>query len=424
MSGERPDGFCRDCQHVLEAVPAGSGRERCPACGSPRLVRHAEWQGLAIAHIDCDAFYAAVEKRDHPEWRDQPLIVGGGQRGVVSTACYIARTRGVRSAMPMFRALALCPEAVVVRPRMARYAEVSRAIRMRMDRLSPLVRMVSIDEAFVDMAGTERVHGQAPAQVLAGFAREIEQQEGLTLSIGLSHTLFLAKLASDMDKPRGMTLIGRAETIGLLAKLPVGRIWGVGAAMQKRLAALGYRTIADLQKAPEAELVRRFGGEGERLSRLARGEDSRRVGDPAPRKSVSSERTLETDVADKVVLARHLRQAAHRVARDLRAKGLVATAVVLKLKSADFRLVSRTRALAAPSQTAGRLAEIAIELLGDEPDGRRYRLVGVGAQVAEMAESVLLPGLDPRETRRRALEVALDRIDARFGTGAVKPGAT
>src|SRR5215472_7159237 len=245
-------GFCRDCRRD---VPERAGR--CSACGSPRVLRHPELEALAIAHVDCDAFYATIEKRDDPSLADQPVIVGGRQRGVVLTACYVARTFGVRSAMPMFEARRLCPHAAVVRPDMEKYARVGREVRSLMIKLTPLVEPVSIDEAFMDLSGTARLHGMSPAKVLAGFAAEVETSLGITVSIGLSSNKFLAKIASDLDKPRGFAVLGAGEAARFLAPKPVTLIFGVGKMAQQRLERDGLRTIGDLQRAGEVELARR-----------------------------------------------------------------------------------------------------------------------------------------------------------------------
>ena len=240
-------------------------------------MRHPALPALTLAHIDCDAFYATVEKRDNPDIADKPVIIGGGKRGVVSAACYISRTFGVRSAMPMFKALALCPSAIVIRPDMAKYVRVGREVRHAMQALTPLVEPLSIDEAFLDLAGTQRVHGMIPAKVLARFAREVERDIGITVSVGLSCNKFLAKIASDLDKPRGFAALDQDEARAMLADKPVGFIFGVGPATQERLSQRGFRTIADLQRADEIELMKQFATEGRRLWRLARGIDDRRV---------------------------------------------------------------------------------------------------------------------------------------------------
>ena len=296
-----PTCFCRDCL----AEPDFAAR-RCSECGSPRLVRHRALPSLALAHIDCDAFYATVEKRDNPEFADKPVIIGGGKRGVVSAACYISRTFGVRSAMPMFKALALCPSAIVIRPDMAKYVRVGREVRRAMQALTPLVEPLSIDEAFLDLRGTQRVHGMIPAKALARFAREVERDIGITVSVGLSSNKFLSKIASDLDKPRGFAALDQDEARLMLADKPVGFIFGVGPATQERLSQRGFRTIADLQRADEVELMKQFATEGRRLWRLARGIDDRRVIPDRGAKTISSETTFETDTGDFVTLERML----------------------------------------------------------------------------------------------------------------------
>ena len=282
-------GFCRDC-----LTPVGAGATRCPACGGPRLLRHPELDKLTVAHLDCDAFYAAVEKRDDPSLADKPVIVGGGKRGVVSTACYVARIRGVHSAMPMFQALKVCPDAVVIRPNFEKYVAVSRQVRDLMVATTPLVEPLSIDEAFMELAGTERLHRAPASLALARLQKRIEDEIGITVSIGLSFNKFLAKVASDLNKPRGFSVIGEAEAVSFLADKPVGLIWGVGKAMQVRLAADGIRTIGALQRIDEAELARRYGSMGLRLARLSHARDSRPV-EPARR---GEEHQRRDDVRD------------------------------------------------------------------------------------------------------------------------------
>ena len=361
-------GFCRDC-----LADAGSG-PRCSACGSPRLVRHAELHALSVAHVDCDAFYATIEKRDNPSLADKPLIIGGGTRGVVSTACYIARTYGVHSAMPMFKARRLCPDAVVVRPNMQKYAAVAREVRALMRDLTPMVEPVSIDEAFLDLSGTQRLHGRSPAQSLARFAATVEKDIGITLSIGLSYNKFLAKIASDLDKPRGFAMLGRAEAPAFLAQKPISIIFGVGKVTQERLARDGFRTIADIQKYDETELMRRLGAEGQRLSRLARGMDNRKVVPDRDAKSVSAETTFDTDVSALRPLERILWDLSERVSARLKANDISGTTVTLKLKSADFQTRTRARSLSDPTQLARRIFDCGRELLCKESRTFRLRL--------------------------------------------------
>src|SRR6056297_124010 len=299
--------LCRDCLTQFDVGP------RCPACRSPRVVAHNELYQLSIAHMDCDAFYASVEKRDNPALSDKPLIIGGGRRGVVSTACYIARIRGVRSAMPMFKALTLCPDAVVIKPRGAHYAAVSKQIRAIMDELTPSVEPLSLDEAFLDMTGTERLHGHPPAVMLAKLVKRMQDELGLTGSIGLSHNKFLAKVASDLDKPRGFSVIGQAETMAFLRDKPVRMIWGVGAAAQATLDKAGIRTFSDLLRWEQTDLVARFGSMGDRLWHLARGQDRRRVDARAPVKSISNETTFRDDTSSTDLLDGHIWRLSEKV---------------------------------------------------------------------------------------------------------------
>ena len=411
-------GLCRDC---LADVPERS--TRCRDCGSPRLVRHAELDRMSIAHVDCDAFYAAIEKRDNPSLADKPVIVGGGRRGVVATACYIARTHGVRSAMPMFEARRLCPHAHVIRPDMAKYAKVGREVRALMTGLTPLVEPLSIDEAFLDLTGTERLHGMTPATALARFALSVERELGITVSIGLSQNKFLAKIASDLDKPRGFSVFAPAEAPAFLAPRPVTFIWGVGKAMAAVLAREGFRTIADLQRADEAKLMRRFGAEGLRLGRLARGIDLRAVDPERETKSVSAETTLEEDLSAFRPLERLLWELSEKVSARLKAKGLAGTTVTLKLKSADFRLRTRARSLSAPTQLAAKIFAAARELLAREAGGTKFRLIGIGVSaLGGAAEADPADLVDEHGRRSAAAERAVDRLREKFGRAAVIRG--
>lgn len=416
----RAAAFCRDC---LAQQPGEAAARRCARCGSPRLLDHPERDALSIAHIDCDAFYAAVEKRDDPSLRDKPLIIGGGKRGVVSTCCYIARTYGVRSAMPMFKALALCPDAVVRKPNMAHYVEVGRQVRAMMLDLTPLVEPLSIDEAFLDLTGTERLHQAPPAYTLARFAKRIETEIGITVSVGLSYCKFLAKIASDLDKPRGFAIIGRAEARDFLASKPVGLIWGVGAVAQERLARDGFRTIGDIQAMSETDFMRRLGGEGQRLWRLANGIDDRKVSPERETKSVSSETTFDEDVSDPRTLTRVLLALSEKVSARLKAQGIGGETVTLKLKTADFRIRTRARTLPEPTQLSGRIFEAARALLEKEADGTRFRLIGVGLSGLYEEERADQGDLADIEVKReKAAENAIDALRDKFGSGAVVRG--
>ncbi len=407
--------FCRDCLADAFAQAA-----RCGACGSPRLARHRELATLSIAHIDCDAFYATIEKRDDPSLAAEPVIVGGGRRGVVAAACYVARTYGVRSAMPMFEALRLCPYARVVRPNMEKYARVGREVRQMMLSLTPLVEPLSIDEAFLDLTGTARLHALSPAKVLARFALEVEKTLSITVSIGLSCNKFLAKIASDLDKPRGFAVLGAIEAPGFLAPKPVSFIFGVGKASATRLARDGFTRIADLQKVSEVDMMRRYGEEGRRLSRLSRGIDTRKVSADRETKSVSSETTFDRDIADFRALERILWAQTEEVSARLKDKALAGATVTLKLKTADFRIRTRAHSFASPTQLAGKIFAAARTLLERETDGTKFRLLGVGLSALTTAEHA-----DPADFvggRAAEAEHAVDRVRARFGDEALIRG--
>ena len=416
-------GFCRDCLADAEPQAAPPKAARCKACGSPRLIRHPEAGTLSIAHVDCDAFYATIEKRDNPEIADQPVIVGGGHRGVVTTACYIARTYGVRSAMPMFEARRLCPQATIVPPNMAKYAGVARQVREIMFALTPMVEPVSIDEAFMDLSGTERLHGMSAAKSLARFAQTVERELKITISVGLSCNKFLAKIASDLDKPRGFALLGRAEAESFLAPKPVSLIFGVGKVAQERLARDGFRVIADLQRADETDLMRRYGVEGRRLWRLARGLDTRDVSPDRETKSISAETTFNSDVAEIRPLERTLYALSERVSARLKTAALAGSTVTLKLKTADFRLRTRAHSLSDPTQLSAKIFAAGRELLAREIDGTRFRLLGIGVSALVNAEKADPADLvDIRATRDAVAERAVDRLRGRFGKDAVIRG--
>jgi DNA polymerase-4 len=412
--------LCRDCG--WSAIDT-ERIDRCRRCGSPRLLAHEELDDLGIAHVDCDAFYASVEKRDDPSLLDKPVIIGGGVRGVVSTCCYIARQSGVRSAMPMFTAKQLCPDAVIIRPDMAKYVGVSRQVRALMDQLTPLVEPLSIDEAFLDLTGTEALHKASPAQVLAKFARDVEEQIGITISVGLSYNKFLAKVASDLDKPRGFAVIGRAEALSFLAEQPVGLIFGVGKVFEETLRRDGLTTIGQLQQTPPEELMRRYGETGARLARLSRGEDSRPVNIDGEMKTVSSETTFNTDLSGFEELSTELLALSERLSERLKAKDLVGDTVTLKLKSAGFRLRTRARHLMISTQLANVLYETGLQLLAREIDGTAFRLIGIGISgLSEARGEDPVDLVEPAIARKAAAERAMDRVRDRFGRDAVIRG--
>jgi DNA polymerase-4 len=412
-------GFCRDC--LADARP---GAKRCMACGSHRLLSHNEIETLAIAHMDCDAFYAAIEKRDNPALRDKPVIVGGSsRRGVVSTACYVARIDGVRSAMPMFKALELCPKAVVIKPNFAKYTAAARAIRAMMLELTPQVEPLSLDEAYLDLTGTRMLHGLSPAKLMARLARRIEADVGITVSIGLSCNKFLAKLASELDKPRGFAVIGESEAVAFLRDKPVSFIRGAGAALQARLAKDGITRIGQIQALETKELVRRYGNTGLWLHRLAHAQDSRKVDPEGELKSISSETTFDTNIAAFEDLETILWRQAERVSARAKASGHGGRTIVLKLKTAGFRTRTRSMSLESATQLADRIFRTAREALRREADGTAFRLLGVGiSHLAPDSECDPADLVDDGSTRRAATERAMDKVRAKFGGEALVKG--
>jgi DNA polymerase-4 len=411
--------FCRDC-----LADSALGADTCPRCGSARLLAHPELPELSIAHLDCDAFYAAVEKRDDPSLIGKAVIVGGGsQRGVVMTACYEARKFGVKSAMPMFQAKKLCPHGIVIPPRMAKYAAVARDIRKLLTILTPLVEPLSLDEAYLDLSGTTRLHGMAPAKTMAALANRIEQEIGITVSVGLSCNKFLAKLASDLKKPRGFAVIGRAEAKEFLREKPVGIIRGVGPALEKRLAKDGITRIGQLQLMSARMLADRYGDTGLWLHRLANGEDARQVVPDGEVKSLSSETTFEYDIAAFAELERILWEQAERVSARAKAAELGGRTVTLKLKTAAFRIVTRSASLETPTQLSDVIFRVSRTPLQRETTGTPYRLLGVGlSQIRPASECDPPDFLDRTAGRRAAAERAIDNVRAKFGRASVLKG--
>jgi DNA polymerase-4 len=410
--------LCRDCYRVADTLPP-----RCPGCGGGRLVHHRALLRLTIAHIDCDAFYASVEKRDRPELQARPVIVGGGTRGVVTAACYVARLYGVKSAMPMFKALKACPDAIIIKPDFSKYTTASRQMRALMNEMTPLVQPLSIDEAVLDLAGTEALHGAAPAVVLARFANAVEKHVGVTVSIGLAANRLLAKIAAGRGKPRGFTVIDAAEAAALLAPESVRLLPGVGAALARKLETLGITRLGQLQALPERDAARTLGDDGPALVRRARGEDARVVDPAREAKSVSAETTFDRDLSAVADLERHLWRLCEKLARRLKEHELAAGGVVLKLKTSRFALRTRAARLSSPTVLPDRLFDLARVLLAKEANGIEFRLIGIGA-------NPLVPGLgadrgdlaDLTTPRRAAAQAAIDTLRGRFGDGAITRG--
>jgi len=415
-------GFCRDCHNELEVK---TQLIRCSNCSSPRLLRHPEIHRLTIAHIDCDAFYASVEKRDNPKLEAKPLIIGGGKRGVVSTCCYIARTYGIYSAMPMFKANELCPDAVILPPNMQKYLSVSKDIKKIFDELTPIVEPLSIDEAFLDLSGTEKLHGMSPAKVLNRTTKRIEHEIGITASIGLSYNKFLAKLASDLNKPNGFTVIGKKEAKRFLSTQPITKIWGVGKVLNKKMGRGGLTQIGQLQKMDLNKLIRDYGIMGERLYYFSRGEDSRNVIPIQKVKSVSNETTLDGDVTNYEALKKHLWKLCEKLSARLKQKHLSAKTITLKLKTSNFRSISRSVSINNPTQMAEILYTQGKSLLKPECNGLKYRLIGIGvSKIFDDQYSDMPDLIDPIKDNKIKTEKAMDKIRDRFGSHIINKGRT
>lgn len=410
--------ICRDCMWTGD----DAGTARCPSCGSRRVIAHAELDRLSIAHLDCDAFYASVEKRDRPELRDRPVIVGGGVRGVVSTACYVARLHGVGSAMPMFKALKACPDAVVIKPDFRKYVAESERILGELAALTPLIQPLSLDEAWADLSGTERLNGGPAALQLVRLQKKIEDDTGLTVSIGLAPNRFLAKIASEMDKPRGFSVIG-AEAQVLLAPRPVTILPGVGPVFGRVLRSDGFATVGDLAQAELKDLARRYGEHGLRLHDLAHGRDARPVNPNHERRGMSAETTFNVDLTDVADLEAELWPLCEKLAAKARRNGTAGRVIVLKLRRTDFRIVTRRITLAEPVQTARALFAAARDLLKPEL-GRPYRLIGVGMAEVQDASHAAPALFQTTENRDLKTETAIDRLREKFGKDAVVAGRT
>ncbi|WP_426038981.1 DNA polymerase IV [Brevundimonas sp. DC300-4] len=408
--------ICRDCLWAGEDSVV-----RCPSCGSPRVVCDPELDRLSIAHLDCDAFYASVEKRDRPELRDRPVIVGGGVRGVVSTCCYIARQSGVHSAMPMFKALKACPDAVVLKPDFSKYVPESERIFRFVGELTPLVQTLSLDEAWIDLSGTERLNGGPPALQLIRLQKRIEDETGLGVSIGLAPNRFLAKIASELDKPRGFSVIGTANAQALLAPKSVRILPGVGPVFGKTLVSDGFATVGDLAAADVRDLVKRYGETGLRLHDLAHARDARSVNPEHDRRGMSAENTFNTDLTALEALEAELWPLCEKVASKARRDGVSSRVVVLKLRRTDFRIVTRRKTLPDPVQTARALFAIGRELLAPEL-GRPYRLIGIGLADIQDAEDRPEGLFASSERRTLTTETTIDALRQRFGASAVVAG--
>lgn len=374
-----------------------------------------------IAHLDMDAFFASVEQLDHPAYREKPVIVGGlGPRGVVSTASYEARTYGVRSAMPMVKARKLCPDGIYVVPRFSRYQEISAQVRAILDTYTPLVETVSLDEAFFDLTGSERLFGPAEG-IAVEIKRRVREATRLTCSVGLAPNRFLAKLASELNKPDGLMVITPGQVQEILDPLPVGMIWGVGRVTERRLQGLGLAKIRDLRQAPLELLVREFGTTGRTLYRLARGEDDTPVQPSLQAKSISREVTFPQDIYEEAKLEKVLRQLAREVAAQLRREKLLGKTVRIKVRFPDFQTVTRQVSLGVGTDSTHLIEGLALDLLHRRVplEDRGVRLIGLG--VARLSEAHIRQ-LSLFDERGSALDYTLDHLFTQYGEGIVRRG--
>jgi len=380
----------------------------------------------AIIHVDMDAFYASVEVMDNPQLAGLPVIVGGTPegRGVVAAASYEARVFGVHSAMSAYRAKKLCPHGVFVRPRMQRYVALSHDIRRIFERFTPLIEPISIDEAFLDVTGSERLFG-APEEIGRTIKRRIREEVGLVASVGVAPNKYLAKLASDLEKPDGFVVIAQEDAGARLAPLPVGRLWGVGKVSQRALAAAGVHTVGDLTRMPFERLERIVGSWAPRLLELARGIDDRPVVADQEAKSISAEATFAEDVGDEAELRSHVDHFAEAVARRVRKAGLLAYTVHIKARYPDFTTVTRAVTFPHPTAQTPAIRDAARDLLESRLDrkGRPLRLLGVGvSNLVHAEERELMLFRDPKESKNETLDGVIDRLQDRFGKDAIRRG--
>ena len=410
--------LCRDCL----SWGIANKKNTCRFCGSPKLIKHDEINHLNIAHIDCDAFYASVEKRDDKSLLDKPLIIGGGSRGVVATACYIARIYGVHSAMPMFKALKACPNAVVIKPNMAKYLYVSKLIRQLMLEATPLVEPISIDEAFLDLSGTERLHQSSPAETLVRLATKIHNELGITVSIGLSYNKFLAKVASDLNKPNGFSIVGKKEAKTFLSERSISDVIGVGKQLQTRLIRDGISQIKHLQNKDVSELVQKYGKIGVRLSNFSNGIDPRPVNPASIVKSISTETTFNTDITGFKNLKPILWTLCEKLSKRMKNKSKSGKVITVKFKTSDFKTFTRRRTLNTPTQLAEILYKTTFGVIRQEAK-KSFRLLGIsvsdlyGAEDADHNDF-----LDLKFNKAKSIEETIDNLRAKLGDEIIKKG--
>ncbi len=408
--------LCRDC-----LTDFASKIKRCDYCRSPRIVYHKELESLSVVHIDCDSFYAAVEKKDNPNLSNVPVIVGRSKRGVVSTCCYIARKYGVQSAMPIFKAQKLCPEAVFITPRHDRYREVSRDLRSYLEKLTPKIEFVSIDEGYLDLTGTKRLHGVYPAKLIAKTVQNIENKFGITVSIGLSYNKMLAKIASTKSKPRGFSIVGKGDTTEFLNKLDVKEINGVGKKLSEKLNRAGIFSLGDLFTKNKEDLVLRYGDTLKLLFNLIESRESASINTENERKSISTEQTFVRSLKRKSEIKKFLWSASVKVSDIAKTQNVASKSVHIKLKKEDFKSLTRSLTLNSNTNLASEIYNAGLMLLEKEISHAPFRLIGIGIGKLEECNGTIVSN-DLFTKKEKNLEDATDKIRKKYGSGSIFPG--
>ncbi len=410
--------ICRDCANF------STDKIKCHKCNSPRILEHDELLSLNIAHIDCDAFYASVEKSRNPLLINKPVIVGGGKRGVVTTCCYIARIKGVKSAMPIFKAKKLCPEAIIIHPKMTLYKRISKIVFSKFNQLTPLVETIAFDEAYLDFSGTYQLYKKTPAELLVKLALEIEKQLGITISIGLSENKFLAKLASSFNKPRGFTVIGKSEKLEFIKNLHIKNIPGIGPSLQKKFERNSIITIDNLRKLDKKKLINGFGNFGGTVWNMARGIDERKVNPSNQRKSISKETTFETNISDFNELKKTLWALSENVSEILKKNNTFARLLTLKLKRHNFKTITCSFTFLEPTYLAENIYQTAISLLKNKIEQAPFRLIGLSTSkfCIEKQQSFSNLKLNKKSQKIEKTEHVVDKIRLKFGKEIIKKG--
>ena len=421
--------LCLDCAKLYpcstnngKTVPVKPSR--CAKCRSPRLRMHPELETLHIAHVDCDSFYASVEKLDHPELASKAVAVGNRERGVVAACCYIARSYGIKSAMPMFQILKLCPDIVIMPARMERYQEIGLQIRDLFKQTTPAIEPLSIDEAFLDLSGLGSLTGKKPCEILAELIIRIKSETDIQVSAGLSANKFLAKTASDLEKPKGYSIIGQEEAQEFLSKRPIESMFGVGKSMANKLHSIGVQTIGDLTRYEHDALIKQFGVYGQSLYYFARGLDTRPVASSEKQKSIGKEHSYGQNIIDIKILDKHLYFTATEVTDTLKAQNLVAAIITLKLRDNKGKAITRSTTLTTPTNLCNIVYKALRPILYRTVDGYTpYRLLGISTTNLTPFNGMDYMDLgDPNHLKNATKERLIDKINEKVGKKIIITG--